>query len=262
MMGQLISAGGTLLSGIIGSSSAKKQTKMQIEAQREFAQNGVQWKVADAKKAGIHPLAALGAQTHSFSPVSSSDPLPEAMASASQQIGGAITKSQNKADQAYIQKSQALSLQRGELENALLASQIATYNQPARQAMHIPAVGQKSIIDGQADVPSGVNMVDLDVTKSGHAKHIDPAPINDVGHIRTSTGGFAPVMSTDAKERLEEDLVGEVMWSLRNRLLPFLARGAHSPPYPAPAGHRWSFDGGEYRLKKRSAAAINGGGGW
>lgn len=33
--------------------------------QREFAQNGIQWKVEDAKKAGIHPLYALGASTAS-----------------------------------------------------------------------------------------------------------------------------------------------------------------------------------------------------
>lgn len=37
-------------------------------AQKEFAQMGIRWKVADAKAAGIHPLYALGANTVSFSP--------------------------------------------------------------------------------------------------------------------------------------------------------------------------------------------------
>lgn len=36
--------------------------------QREFAQMGLQWKVADAKAAGLHPLSAIGAQGASFSP--------------------------------------------------------------------------------------------------------------------------------------------------------------------------------------------------
>ncbi|WMC01499.1 DNA pilot protein [Microvirus D_HF4_371] len=44
-----------------------------IALQKEFAQNGIQWKVADANAAGIHPLAALGAPTSSFSPVSIGD---------------------------------------------------------------------------------------------------------------------------------------------------------------------------------------------
>lgn len=36
--------------------------------QREFAQMGIRWKVEDAKAAGIHPLAALGATTVGASP--------------------------------------------------------------------------------------------------------------------------------------------------------------------------------------------------
>jgi hypothetical protein len=42
---------------------------MNADLQREFAQHGISWKVADAARAGIHPLAALGVQTHSASPV-------------------------------------------------------------------------------------------------------------------------------------------------------------------------------------------------
>lgn len=38
------------------------------QTQREFAQNAIQWRVADAKKAGLHPLFALGGGGASFSP--------------------------------------------------------------------------------------------------------------------------------------------------------------------------------------------------
>lgn len=44
--------------------------KENLELQREFAQHGIQWKVNDAISAGIHPLAALGADTMSFTPSS------------------------------------------------------------------------------------------------------------------------------------------------------------------------------------------------
>ena len=38
------------------------------QLQREFAQNQIQWRVADAKKAGLHPLFAMGASTQPASP--------------------------------------------------------------------------------------------------------------------------------------------------------------------------------------------------
>lgn len=68
MLGELIKAGGSLLGGLFGKKSTDKANEQNIKLQREFAQNGVQWKVADARKAGISPLAALGASTASFSP--------------------------------------------------------------------------------------------------------------------------------------------------------------------------------------------------
>lgn len=46
-----------------------ENARSQIALQREFAQNSIQWRVADAKKAGIHPLAALGAQGTSYTPM-------------------------------------------------------------------------------------------------------------------------------------------------------------------------------------------------
>lgn len=41
-----------------------------LSLQREFAQNSIQWRVNDAKAAGIHPLYALGAQGSSYTPQS------------------------------------------------------------------------------------------------------------------------------------------------------------------------------------------------
>lgn len=39
-----------------------------IKYQKKFAKNGITWRVNDAKRAGIHPLAALGAQLIGFQP--------------------------------------------------------------------------------------------------------------------------------------------------------------------------------------------------
>jgi hypothetical protein len=50
-------------------SRALDATQSNIQFQKEFAQHGISWKVADAKEAGVHPLVALGANITPFSPV-------------------------------------------------------------------------------------------------------------------------------------------------------------------------------------------------
>ncbi|AXH75380.1 MAG: DNA pilot protein [Microviridae sp.] len=77
MLDALISAGANLLGGMLNRSSQSDFNQQQLQIaqqnmalQKEFAQHGISWKVDDAKAAGLHPLAALGAQTSSFSPVS------------------------------------------------------------------------------------------------------------------------------------------------------------------------------------------------
>lgn len=45
-----------------------RQSELDRAMQYEFARNGLSWRVADAKAAGLHPLAALGSQINSASP--------------------------------------------------------------------------------------------------------------------------------------------------------------------------------------------------
>ena len=67
-LGSIVSAVGSIAGGILGANSAQNVASMNYEAQKEFAQNGIRWKVEDAKRAGIHPLYALGASTQGYSP--------------------------------------------------------------------------------------------------------------------------------------------------------------------------------------------------
>lgn len=68
-LGGAIGAVGSLIGGGVSASQSKANSRLNYEAQKEFAQNGIRWRVEDAKRAGIHPLYALGANTASFSPV-------------------------------------------------------------------------------------------------------------------------------------------------------------------------------------------------
>lgn len=90
IIGSAIGAVGSLLGGSgpdYGALAAQ-----QYANQKEFAQNGVRWKVADAQAAGIHPLAALGAQTFSYSPVMAGDAADNRVGDALRQMGQGISR--------------------------------------------------------------------------------------------------------------------------------------------------------------------------
>lgn len=77
--GSVIGAAGGIVSGILGGNSQKEANEQnlqlareQLAYQKELAKNQIQWRVNDAKAAGLHPLAALGVSPMSYSPVSGS----------------------------------------------------------------------------------------------------------------------------------------------------------------------------------------------
>lgn len=83
LLGGLISGGASLLSGWMQDEAAEDRNNAQINwarenaaqstaLQREFAQNGVRWRVEDAKAAGLHPVFALGGSGATFTPSASS----------------------------------------------------------------------------------------------------------------------------------------------------------------------------------------------
>lgn len=236
MLGALIGAGASLIGGMIGKKGSENAAEKNAAAQREFAQKGVQWKVADAKAAGVHPLYALGAQTHSFTPSYAGDTsMPNAMASAGQDIGRAIdaTRTAPQKLDAFMRTSQALQLENQSLQNDMLRAQIAETT--ARSTPSFPAPVDPFVIPGQAN--SGVKNVALERIASAHGHPFAEAgPVTDVGYTRTYSGDLAPVYSSDAKQRLEDDFGGMVAWNLRNRVIPSLTLGALGPRPPGFAG--------------------------
>lgn len=246
-LGSIISAASSLFGGRKASKDARKAREREYQIQKEFAQSGIQWKVADARKAGVHPLYALGASTVQYSPqqVGGSD---FGIAAAGQDLGRAVNAGLGlgQRNSAFRKATQSLSLQRMELENQLLQSKIATINQ---QNQPPAPMGENFLIDGQA----GAGLIEaLPMRKEKGLpgkEYQEPAPITDYGYTKTPTG-YAIVQSHDAKDRLEEDLMGSVAWNWRNRLKPML--GKLQPPFKAPPMHRWVFDplSMEYRLQK------------
>lgn len=139
MIPALIAAGASLAGGLLSRDSARDQRNTNTELQREFAQNGVRWKVEDAKAAGIHPLFAMGASTHSFNPVAIQDSMPAAVASMGQDISRAVEAGSSTGERA-MRKIQLRNLQ---LQGDLLQEQIAA-SQHARSAGNPPFPGAEA----------------------------------------------------------------------------------------------------------------------
>lgn len=155
LLGSVIGGIGSLVGGIMGSNSARESNaqqlqiaQMNMEMQREFAQNGIRWKAYDAQQAGIHPAFAMGASTNSFSPVAYNpqpDPMGAAIGNAGQHLGRAAeaVKSGLERKENLMEKTaQALQLNRMGLENELLQAQIAKTR--AQMGPGIPFWGQGS----------------------------------------------------------------------------------------------------------------------
>lgn len=127
MLGNIISAGANFIGGLIGQNAQAEQQEQNRALQREFAQSGIQWKVADARAAGIHPMYALGAPTMSPAVSVQGSPMASAVSAMGQDIGRGInaTRSVEDRNSAFNDTVQAMQVTRMGLENDLLASQIA-----------------------------------------------------------------------------------------------------------------------------------------
>lgn len=249
---------------------SQEQTAQQnIALQREFAQNGIQWKVEDAKKAGIHPIFAMGANTHSFAPVSIGSNMAGAMSDIGQDISRAVQTTATPTQRADATTAAVAKLQltRAGLENELLATQIARQKRELGPPM--PAANQSQMLDGQTptnivpSAPSAPKIIEdkpMERQMSAPGQlHSEAGAIAAGGFTRTRTG-WAPVMSKDAKDRLEEDHWGTLMHNYRNYLLPNIGINRNPPPLQPPPGYRWTWHRPfqEYRIVKDNRTRYRG----
>lgn len=172
IIGGSIGAIGSLIGGNQSANNAAQLQQMNYKAQKEFAQNGIRWRVADAKAAGIHPLYALGASTASFSPVSGyggDNGISDAFNTFGQGISRAaqakMTRDEREAELARQEMQDVFTLARFKQEQRyqdaqirLIDSEIAR-NKVASDVALItaaktaPMPGSPTLLPGQADAP-------------------------------------------------------------------------------------------------------------
>lgn len=266
MLGALIGAGLSLISGSKQRKEARRAEAVQAaqyqqqrqdlrgqelrnyQRQKEFAKNGIAWKKADALRAGIHPVYALGAPTTSYSGFAGTASGPGAvqadysdLARAGQDIGRAIdsTRSPGEKLTAYAKTVQDLTLTRMGLENELLSSQVAKVR--ASTTPGIPSETDNYLIEGQ-NVPGTVVENPMKRTMAGPGGYRDPGSIIDMGYSQTGYNSWDPVPSDDIKRRIE-DSPQEWTHFYRNNIHPWFSKDSMRPPdIPLKDGHYWTFN--------------------
>lgn len=232
----------------------KDMAEKNAAEQEEFAKMGIQWKVADAKAAGIHPLVALGAPTASFTPtVVQNSPdysIGNAVASMGQDVGRAIqstrTEDQRTLSNLQIQSAQ-LDLEGKALDNQIKNSQLSKMNQVG------PAFpGSQNFISGQGNSGLAIQEVPLQRTRSmpGHPE-AEPGALPSIGWMKTQTG-IVPVPSKDVKERIEDNMPHEWSHYIRNNIAPNFGGGTTPPKSALPKGAigwKWNYAAQEYQPK-------------
>ena len=262
-------AGGAL--GLLGSSQANAANaaaaNLSYQQQKEFAQNGIRWRVADAKAAGIHPLAALGAMPANYTPAASVANPPDFsfLADAGQSIGRAMDAKRTQEERVVQQAKQdilaAQQMESNRLDNEYKQTLIDQTKQDmvlqlARSAeMAVRTQGQVppmpsfsrdgSVMPGQANSTSlGIKAkpAEIVVNELGRRGQ-ERGSVTELGFTRTNDGGYAPVMSKDAKDRLDDDFIGSTLWHMRNSLAAAFDVERTQPPKSwLPKDSEWRFD--------------------
>lgn len=256
MLGEILGAVGSIAGGILGNKSAEKAAKRNEAVQREFAQNSLQWKSADAEKAGISKVFAMGAPTQSFTPSSVGGNF-DFLGSAGQNIGRAISANQTPAGQAGAipRAAQAVQLEGLQLDNEFKRAQIASLNKNLLQAGQPPGVPDPSTSYAMPGQP-----VSGDVTRSTKLDAIGPhtglvpgsTPENML--VQTGSGKYTPMLAPGTQEALESmGWLAQRQAEMRNIVYPTFSSsyrpGAFKNP---PAGYHSRYNPltGEYKFKK------------
>lgn len=217
----LAGAGISALGSAADRSAQSDIANMNAAQQREFAQHGIRWKVADAQAAGVHPIYALGAQTHSFAP-SSYSPVGDGgagaiVAQSGQDIGRAVHATRTR-DERHTAVMKSLLEQRGMLENQLLGAQIAKLSQvgPPMASMGVPGVVRSGVA-----TPSPGDLGQFKVEPSEAITKLPGTPDYEAGPSRPQTvlrdaggGRFQTFPASDAIQDQEATNPLMLRWML------------------------------------------------
>jgi len=150
LAGPIIGAATSLFGGSKNRSATSAANASNAALQREFAQNGIRWKVEDAKAAGIHPMYALGASgasaSASYQPVSSGD----SWAAAGNNIQRGIAARQTQSERLNDELLQT-QIDGQKLDNEIRATELASRRRLMSSSQLPPPTPSLDTVSGRDD---------------------------------------------------------------------------------------------------------------
>lgn len=231
MAGALLGENGVKEQNAQNQAFAQKQWQQNYNAQKEFAQNGIRWKVEDAKAAGLHPLAALGVSGSSYAPVNTQSyyeneqaGLGNALSNMGQDISRAVGAKQTRAERAVSDLRDMtlfdLDVRQKEADIALTNARISALTSSHQQ--QVPPLPSNfsddgALITGQAQsYPNSLtSMSPVEVSTSYEGGYSDAGMNPDVSYNK---GRLGPILgfSDNQTNKLEENFFGKLGWYMRN----------------------------------------------
>lgn len=225
--GALLGSNGTAEQNKRNQAFAYQQWLNNYNAQKEFAQNGLRWKVEDAKAAGLHPLFAVGASGASYSPVNAQSyyenekaGLANSLSNMGQSIGRAVSAKETRQEriQKQLQEDQLfdLDVRQKEADIALTNARISAL--AAERQQQVPPMANTS----KSDIP-------------------------DIGTwVRLPNNNFVYLPSNDYMDYFSEKTWADL--GLQHTAMTAFEDGSLKPPYPAPSGKKWRASGSGLKL--------------
>lgn len=234
--------GVTGLLGVKGQKDANSQAnalaREQLEYQKELHKNQIQWKVEDAKKAGLHPLAGLGVSPSSFSPVSGAsygvnysglNGIGDTLSDMGQDIDRSILQAKTKEEQKDALRLQnqsiALDLRGKDLNNQILEAELASRRARLAQMMGPPTPASSGLSAARYAIPGQTQSRFMD------------APIKKYSWQITPDGKYEFGPSSDYAGLYEDKLGIEWLPFLESAVLPKFKALTGQPL----GGRKWSF---------------------
>lgn len=226
--------------------------QMNYDMQKEFAQNGLRWKVADAVAAGLHPLAALGATGYSASPSfvngEPDNSMSHMVSRMGQNISRAVAAGQTNAER----EATRLNLESMAIDNDLKKLQLKKLMTDMSSTKPMPTYGPYT----NAGSASGGGD-DIFGKSDPLQASVEIPPVSDVTFAVTRTG-LRPEPSRQLAQANQNSMLSSIGWDIRRYAIPKLTGwgfGDRPDPrrYPLPRGYdywRWNRWDGEYQPGK------------
>lgn len=173
---------GSIVGGIFGN----KQAKAELAFQKDLARKRIRWTAYDARQAGIHPLAALGAGYPSYSPVGDGG-LGAAIANAGAHLGDAV------------QGAKGSSLQKRVVESEIAVNE-AQVDALRAQAVSGIAEAQAVVKGGAARMSTAPGPQTTGINEGNPVAAADGIRQLSAGehYVRTPEGNLVPSMDSPA----------------------------------------------------------------